>query len=64
MGCFLCFSRVMALREHAGWVTSVFLQKGGDGNIISGRYHVTSQYCVHLRSDFFKNTCIEISMES
>ena len=28
----------MALREHAGWVTSVFLQKGGDGNIISGRY--------------------------
>lgn len=29
-------SRVMVLREHAGWVTSVFLQKGGDGNIISG----------------------------
>ncbi|KXJ28610.1 Regulatory-associated protein of mTOR [Exaiptasia diaphana] len=29
-------SRVMALREHSGWVTSVFLQKGGDGNIISG----------------------------
>lgn len=29
-------SRVMALREHAGWVTSVFLQKGGEGNIISG----------------------------
>ncbi|EDO47933.1 predicted protein [Nematostella vectensis] len=29
-------SRVMALREHTGWVTSVFLQKGGDGNIISG----------------------------
>lgn len=29
-------SRVMALREHAGWVTSVFLQRGGDCNIISG----------------------------
>ncbi|XP_015778065.1 PREDICTED: regulatory-associated protein of mTOR-like [Acropora digitifera] len=29
-------SRVMALREHTGWVTSVFLQKGGEGNIISG----------------------------
>lgn len=28
-------SRVMALREHLGWVTGVFLQKGGDGNIIS-----------------------------
>lgn len=33
---FSIFSRVMSLREHAGWVTSVFLQKGGDGNIISG----------------------------
>lgn len=29
-------SRVMALREHAGWVTGVFLPQGGDGNIISG----------------------------
>ncbi|CAH3037121.1 unnamed protein product [Porites lobata] len=29
-------SRVMALREHAGWVTNVFLQRGGDCNIISG----------------------------
>ena len=55
MGHLLCFSRVMALREHAGWVTSVFLQRGGDCNIISGRYHVTRQYCVHLRRDFLKH---------
>lgn len=29
-------SRVMALREHTGWVVSVFMQKSGEGNIVSG----------------------------
>lgn len=33
----LPFSCVITLREHVGWIVKVFLQRGLDGQIISGR---------------------------